>query len=209
MNDCVMNKIRKVETTFAGTEFEPYLQAFKLDNQLRNLTDKSLECYFERLACLFSHLQRAGVSFGSVNRQTIQTYIMSLKGQVSDETINGRIRAYKRFWNFLCEEKLWDSDNPMTGIKLLKTAKRVKPVVEPETVQRLMKSMDRSTFEGNRNLIMILLLWDGMLRKNELLGLKIADIQLDNRLIKVFGKGRKERMEFRSVSRPLKPCISF
>jgi site-specific recombinase XerD len=38
------------------------------------------------------------------------------------------------------------------------------------------------------------MMWDGMLRRNELLALKLTDINLDGRLIKVFGKGRKERM---------------
>jgi len=116
MNACVMNKIQKVEDTFSGTEYEPYLQAFKLDNQLRNLTDKTHECYLERLGYLFSYLQESNTQFSEVERQTIQTYIMSLKGQVSDETINGRIRAYRRFFNFLCEEGLWEQDNPMNGI---------------------------------------------------------------------------------------------
>ena len=41
---------------------------------------------------------------------------------------------------------------------------------------------------------MVLLFWDGMLRLNEVRNLKLSDVDLEGRLIKVFGKGRKERM---------------
>jgi integrase/recombinase XerD len=184
----------KVAEKFVATSFKPFLDAFRFDCQIRNLTSRTLDCYFERLGYFFDYLSRRGMSLQQVTRQANQDYVLSLQGSVSDETINGRLRVYRKFFNFLTEEEMWEGQNPMKGVKLLRTARLIKPVVSPEDVQRIIASPNRKTFEGNRNLVMILLLWDGMLRKKELLGLKISDIDLEVHLLKVFGKGRKERM---------------
>ena len=54
MSDSVNRKIDKVEAAVHGSDFESYLKSFKLDCQVRNLTDKSIECYVERLGYLHS-----------------------------------------------------------------------------------------------------------------------------------------------------------
>ena len=76
-------------------------------------------------------IQIKGLDIGYGKKKVIQDYIVMQKrvesdapgvGIVSDETVNGRIRAYRRFWNHLTEEKLWKAENPMNGIKPLRTA---------------------------------------------------------------------------------------
>lgn len=197
------NRVHTIEGKFKDSEFEKYFESFQLDCLMRNLTSVTIEGYAERLYALFSYLVDEDIAFASVTRQEIQRYVMSLKSaksgastekNVSDETINGRIRVYRRFWNHLAEEGLWTGESPMAGIKLLKTSKRIKPVITPENIQTVISSINRKAFEGSRNIIIILLFWDGMLRKNEALTLKLNDIDLNGRLIRVFGKGRKERM---------------
>ncbi len=49
-------KIYGVESEFHKTQFMPYLDAFKFDCQIRNLTEKTIAVYFERLTILFRHL---------------------------------------------------------------------------------------------------------------------------------------------------------
>ena len=60
MRTSVMSKADKVEQTWRGTVFEPYLSAFRFDSQVRNLTPKTLDCYLERLGYLFASLQEQG-----------------------------------------------------------------------------------------------------------------------------------------------------
>ena len=144
----LIGKIERVESRFDETEFKSYLDAFKFDCQVRNLTHKTLECYFERLGYLFAYLQEQDIPFAEVTKRVIQDYVMSLQGKVSDETVNGRIRVYRRFFNYLVEEGLWDSNNPMEGIKLLKTAKKVKPVLDPAMTQKIVNSLDKKCLKG-------------------------------------------------------------
>lgn len=194
MGDCATYRIQRVEKEYGESDAKPYLDSFKFDCMVRNLTPKSIGGYYERMSYLLGYLRDNNIPFEQITKRTIQDYIMLLKGTVSDETINGRLRVYRRFFNYLVDEGLWEQENPMAGVKLLRATKKVKPVISPEDIQKLIATFDKKRFEGNRNLVMTLLLWDGMLRMNEVLGLKVADIDLEGRLIKVFGKGRKERM---------------
>jgi integrase/recombinase XerD len=194
MRNGMIGRVERVETRFAGTTFRDYLDAFKLECQMKNLTEKSIDAYFERLGYFFDYLKTNELGLNQVTKRTIQDYVISLKDKVSDETINGRIRSYRRFFNFLFQEGLLESTNPMNGISLLRAAKRIKPIIEANDVQKISNSFDLKTFEGNRNRLMFLMFWDGMFRLSELLGLKKCDIDLNGHMVKVFGKGRKERM---------------
>jgi integrase/recombinase XerD len=189
-----MQVISPTERKFERTEFKPYIVSFKLDCLVRNLTPKTLKCHLERLGYLFSYLSETGVSFKDVTKQTIQAYIVTLQERVSEETINGRLRVYRRFFRFLIEEDLWEGPNPLKGISLLRTSRKLKSVVTPEELQKVLKGLNTRTFEGSRNLVMLLFFWDSMIRLTEMLTLRISDIDLETGLIKVFGKGRKERM---------------
>lgn len=185
---------QRVNQTSNDLKFIQYLESFEFDCRVRNLTPKTISVYHERLGYLSRYLCEQSIAIDDTTKKPIKDYILGLQGRVSDETINGRIRAFRRFFNFLVEEELWNGSNPMTGIKPIKAVKRIKPVVDADVIQKIISSINRKTFEGHRNLLIVLLLWDGMLRKNELLNLKTFEIVVESRLIKVFGKGRKERM---------------
>ncbi len=174
--------------------WDQLVETFRFDCQLRNLSPKTIKCYEERLKYFARYLESQPPNPDLVSRTDIRSYILSLKGNVSDETVNGRIRVYRRFFNYLIEDGLWTKDNPMKGIRLLKTAKKIKTVVEPEQIKAIIQKANRRTFESVRNRLIITLFWDCMLRNKELRGLKLSDIDLQGRIIKVFGKGRKERM---------------
>jgi len=60
-------------------------------------------------------------------------------------------------------------------------------------MEKLLAIPNKRTFVGYRNYIMLLLFWDAMIRLSEMLSLKLSDIDLKSGMIKVYGKGRKER----------------
>lgn len=141
-----------------------------------------------------SYLQEKGLTLADVNRAIIHGYIMSIRDQVSAETVNGRLRVFKVFWNFLISEDIWNSQSPMNGVRLLKTVKKAKPVISSDDLQRIIKNINRKTFEGMRNSVMLMLFCTAMLRSNELRTLKVADVDFQGKRVKVMGKGRKERI---------------
>ncbi len=157
MRTSVTSVTDEVLAEFSGSGISLYFEAFKLDCSVRNLTDKTLDVYFERLKDFLVYLSEQGTPFDAVTKRTIQEYVWSLKDRVSDETVNGRIRACRRFFNFLIAEGHWERENPLEGLKQIRTANRVKPVIDPESMQTVISSTSRKTFEGNRNIVIQLL----------------------------------------------------
>jgi len=78
-------------------------------------------------------------------------------------------------------------------MKLPKPAKKVMPTFSDPQILQLLSVIDTSTPEGYRNHGMILTLLDTALRVSELTGVKMDDLWLEEGLLKVMGKGGKER----------------
>lgn len=174
---------------------EDLLQAFNYDLQLRNLTPKTISCYLERTGYFVKYLHHHGATLAQVDRNVIQDYILSVKGSVSDETVNGRLRVFKVFWNFLLAEGLWSEVSPMKNVRMLRVAKRAKPVISPEDLQRVFKAIDRRTFTGFRDVCMLMIFWSGMIRLKEMRDLTAEDVDFQGRRLHIReGKGRKGRI---------------
>jgi site-specific recombinase XerD len=114
-------------------------------------------------------------------------------GHLSGHTINAYSRALQAFWGWLKREDLIE-ENPFTKLKIPKAPKKVIPVFTEEQLRRLFAAIDIGTQAGYRNFAIILTLLDTGIRCSELTGLKLADVNLENRLLKVWGKGSKERL---------------
>ncbi len=170
-----------------------YVDAFLFGCQVNNLTENSINNYAERLGYFLKYLDQEKIGIENVSRQTIQQYILSMHGKLADASVNGRIQALQRFYNYLVEEGLWSKTNPMHKIKKIRTERKIKNVLGSEDILKVAKTANKQTFIGFRNLTMLLLFWDTMIRRNELITLTIDNVDLKQGVIKVYGKGRKER----------------
>ena len=74
-----------------GSSIVTYLQSFYFDCKVKNLASKTIDVYGERLRNFYRFIQSREVPFEGVNVSVIQSYILSMKGKVSDYTVNGRI----------------------------------------------------------------------------------------------------------------------
>ncbi len=193
MEDHLKKLYAIVDDFKVGTNWKTYVDAFVFGCKIRNLAPRTISVYAERLGYLARHLEGKGIDIEDISKQDIQDYLLSLIGNVSDETVNGRIRVYRRFFTYLEEEGFWKKPNPTHKLKLIKASKRIKPVISPEQVGQILHSLNRDTFEGYRNLAIVMLFWDAMIRKEELITLRMENVDLRAGLIKVYGKGRKER----------------
>jgi integrase/recombinase XerD len=172
-----------------GTEL---IESFIFGCKVKNLTQTTLNCYAERLAYLVRYATSIGRDLDKLTRKDIQSYLMSIMDSVSADTVNGRIRVFILFYKNLKGEGLI-VDNPMENIWLVKAEQKIKPVLSADELTRVLSQLDWRHFYGARDYCMILLTYDSMLRVNELLSIKISDLDLHDRLVKVYGKGRKER----------------
>ena len=173
--------------------WEEYYSSFVFRCRLKNLSPVTIEIYDERLGYFKRYLDGKRIDINDVTKLVITNYVLYLIEHLKPETCNGRIRAIKTFFKYLIDEELWSDSNPCKNLTLLKQEKLIKPIVSPDDISLIIRSTPKNTFEGLRDRTMILLLWDSMIRKSELTSLELKDIDLSRGLIKVYGKGRKER----------------
>ena len=114
-------------------------------------------------------------------------------GTLSGHTVNGYMRALQSFWAWLVREDLVD-DNPFDRIKIPKAPNKVIPVFTGEQLNRLFSTIDITSECGQRDYTVIVTLLDTGIRCSELTGLRLGDVNLESRLLKVWGKGSKERL---------------
>lgn len=130
-----------------------------------------------------------------VNYSQIRSWIVNLVDKkISNRTINRKISALNSFYKFLLkveEIKL----NPLSKHKALKTSKKVQiPFSENEITTVLDQINHQQDFEGLRNKLIIELLYSTGIRRIELINIKLKDIDIENKTIKILGKRNKERI---------------
>lgn len=127
-----------------------------------------------------------------ITKKEISKFIESLKDRgLNERTINHIIGSVKNFHNYFSTH--YDIPNVTENIVLLKTTKKLPKVLSIEEVDILL-DIDLNTSYDYRNKAMLELMYSSGLRISELLNLTLTDIDFENNLVKVFGKGNKERI---------------
>lgn len=124
----------------------------------------------------------------------IRSWIVYLvESKISNRSINRKISSLKSYYNFLLKSKQID-ENPLRKHQSLKVEKRLSiPFSEKEMFEVLDFFDQDEDFELVRDKLIIELLYTTGMRRAELIGLKDADIDLSQSIVKVLGKRNKER----------------
>ena len=130
----------------------------------------------------------------TVNYPQIRAWIVSLvDAEISNRTINRKVSSLKSFYKFQQKAKQIE-ENPLQKHQALKVSKRVQvPFSEKEIINVLRQLDEESDFTSLRNKMMVELLYSTGIRRNELINLKLKDVDFSNNTIKVLGKRNKER----------------
>jgi len=133
-------------------------------------------------------------SINKVNYSQLRSWIVKLvESKISNRSINRKISSLKTYYKFLLKiEKIKKS--PLDNHKALKTKKIIQlPFSENEVISALDINNFQNSFEGKRDRLIIEMLYSTGIRRIELTGLKIKDIDFSSKRIKVLGKRNKER----------------
>lgn len=122
------------------------------------------------------------------------------KVPVSDSSVESHYRRLKTFFHWLVERG-HISENPLNLIKHPKFEERVIPTVNEKELLALLELVnpkhartEAEKFRAYRNRAILWLLIDTPIRRNELGGLRVDDVDLDAAMVKVLGKERRERL---------------
>jgi len=111
---------------------------------------------------------------------------------LSGHTINTYLRSIRAFWSWLTEEEIIEV-NPFVKLKIPKPPKKIIATFSQSQLKSLLSVINNSA-EGYRDVVIILTLIDTGLRVNELINLKLDGVSLEEGIVKVLGKGNKERL---------------
>ena len=130
-----------------------------------------------------------------VNYNQIRSWIVSLSDDgISNASINRKVSSLKSFYKFLLKTKQIDT-SPLLKHKALKAPKKIQiPFSEKELDMVLNQIMYKEGFEGVRDKLIVDLFYTTGIRRTELINLKIQNVDLSNKTIKVIGKRNKERI---------------
>ena len=129
-----------------------------------------------------------------ISRQKLRSYLAHLKKNKYESTsINRKIACLKSFFKFLFSHQLIPN-NPASGLFSLRTEKRIPVILSYNKIKETLALIDNSTILGMRDSAIFELFYGTGIRLSELANLNINNIDFVNSLIRVMGKGSKERL---------------
>jgi len=129
----------------------------------------------------------------SIDFMVIREYLGSLYGHYKRTTIARKLSAVRSFFYFL-EKKGLSFGNPAADISTPRQGKYIPAYLPVDDMFRLLEGPDKEKPLGLRDLALLEVLYSCGIRVSELVGLNISSIDFEQRLVKVLGKGNKERI---------------
>ena len=168
-----------------------YMRYLKLE---RNHSDNTIEAYRHDLLMLLDFLKEHDLQPTAVKLEDLQQFAVTLheKGVVakSQARILCGVRA---FYRFLLLDGYIDAD-PSELLESPKLPFHIPEYLTLEEVDQLEASFDMSKPESQRNRAIVEVLFSCGLRVSELVTLKLSDLYLEEKFVRVIGKGNKERL---------------
>lgn len=130
-----------------------------------------------------------------VDYNQIRSWVISLmEKELAKTSINRKISTLKAYYKFLYRKALIPK-NPASRVHTLKKDAKLPEFVEEQNIARLLDQLSNvESFEELRDVLILELFYGTGMRLSELMALKEEDVRLDQKEIKVLGKGNKERL---------------
>ncbi len=174
---------------------DPYIEQF-LDKLWaeRGLSDNSLQSYRHDLQHLSQQLARRDRNLASATREDLLSVLaVEVQQGKSPRSVSRYLSAYRQFYGWLLREGVISKD-PVALIESPKTGRGLPKALTEEQVEALLASPDTGTLLGMRDKAMLELMYATGLRVSELVTLELANLNLNQGVIRVIGKGQKERL---------------
>jgi len=124
----------------------------------------------------------------------VRAFLAHLKMQnFSRSSVSRKLACIRSFYKYLARENVLDH-NPAAGIATPKKEKKLPVFLNPDEMNRLLDAPVKDNWEEARDKAILEMLYSSGLRVSELVGLNLEDLDLSGGLVRVRGKGKKERI---------------
>jgi site-specific recombinase XerD len=186
------------------------MNSYSFSARTEGKSEKTIAIYTTALRVFLDFLKqkRLPIQVGQIGVQDLRGFISHLQSaqayqrhpftkpqgkRLSGHTINCYLRAMRAFWGWTVSEGIIEH-NPFDRIKVPKPPRKVIVPFTEEQARDLLGAMDTRRPIGYRDWTIVITLLDTGIRVSELTGLRLQDANLKERSLRVFGKGRKERI---------------
>lgn len=169
-----------------------FLTVLKLE---LNLSDNTVNSYKIDITKLLSYCNEIGINdLDNIYYSEITDYLVKQKNEgISSSTSARYISAFKSFFNYLHQNK-YIRQNPSERLKSNRRYRKLPVVLTINEIDEIFAIPDISDKLGLRDRAMLEVLYSSGLRVSELINLKISDLFLADEVIRVLGKGNKQRI---------------
>jgi integrase/recombinase XerD len=177
------------------------LDEFFLDMRLKNRSPATIKSYRWYLSKFIKYLDLEGIeSTDQLSGDVFRAYQMDLfLGRTSScrrgsAWVNPYLVPVKTFIDFLKKSE-WMPDDPVNAITFAREPHLIpREILTREEIITLIETPDITTILGYRDRTIMELLYTTAIRRNECRNMKIPDVNFEDGLLRVFGKGQKERI---------------
>lgn len=161
----------------------------------KNYSDYTRVNYQNDLDEYFTYLKRENLSYKKIEYSDIRFYLMYLKDEKKEKnsSINRKLSTLRSFYKYLVHQGIL-KNNVFSYIHGPKQEKKLPRYFEYNELEELFTIPDKTTPLGQRDLLILELLYATGLRVGELVSIKLEDINKKERTILILGKGNKERI---------------
>ena len=169
-------------------------RSFRRTLEAENKSPRTVEAYTDAVRLLATHCEAHGhpILAGELRRGHIQDFIADQLARWKPTTAHNRYRGLHAFFKWAVAEGDLRS-SPMDGMRPPQLPEQPVGVVRAEHLTRLLKTCEGRDFTSRRDTAIILLLVDTGMRRAECVGMTLNDVDLDQRILWVLGKGRRPR----------------
>ena len=164
----------------------------------KNYSKKTFENYNRDLNKFFKFLNDYKIKdIKKITKETVRLYFLKQKNNnISNRTLGRYYSSLNSFFLYSIEHE-YIGVNPLKFIDYPKYTKKIPEYIYDSQLEKLLNEKTSENVEIElRNKLIIHLLLDTGVRVSELVNIKVRDIDVEERIIKVFGKGSKERFVF-------------
>ncbi|MFA6467885.1 MAG: tyrosine recombinase XerC [Bacteroidota bacterium] len=168
-----------------------------LENE-RNYSPHTIVSYANDLAQYFTFLKNDFPELTERHEDTDQDVVRVFLGLLLDsglgkKSVVRKLSTLRSFYKYLVRKRIMRR-NPALNIITPKVEKKLPQFINKDSVDRIFALPEREKFDGARDSVMLELFYGSGIRRGELIGLNLEDIDGKNRTIKVTGKGNKQRI---------------
>ena len=160
----------------------------------RNYSDYTLINYEKDLMEYEEFLKNNNYSYKEMDYKKCTSYLVFLDSkQLKKTSVSRRLSSLRTFYKFLVLNNYVDN-NPFLLVSSPKKEKRMPKFINYAGIEEIFNIPNTKTKEGQREKVILEVLYGSGIRVSELVNIKIKDIDFNNKTILIFGKGSKERI---------------